>query len=71
MLLDACSCWLPCEMGETWAGGGAARDGDEAGIRRLGLVESLGDSVSPDARRFTALSSCDSSRTSEILVLER
>ena len=48
-------------MGETWAGGGAvtgaAADGDEAGIRGLGLplaTESFGDSVAPDARRFTA-----------------
>jgi hypothetical protein len=48
-------------MGETWAGGGAvtgaAGDGDEAGIRGLGLpltTESLGDSVAPDAQRFTA-----------------
>jgi hypothetical protein len=41
-------------MGETWARGGAAGDGDEAGIRGLGLAESLGDSVAPDARRLTA-----------------
>ena len=46
-----------CEMGETWAGGGAAGDGDEAGIRGLCLAlgsESLGNSVAPDVRRFTA-----------------
>ncbi len=44
-------------MGETWAGGGAGGDGDEAGIRGLGVAlgaESLGDSGAPDARRFTA-----------------
>ena len=34
MSLDVCSCWLPCEMAETWARG----DGDEAGIRGLGLA---------------------------------
>ena len=54
MPLDDCSCWLPCEMGETWAGGGADGDGDEAGIRGSGLAESLGDSVAPDAQQFTA-----------------
>jgi hypothetical protein len=48
-------------MGETWTGGGAAWHGDEARIRGLVLAESLGDSVEPDARRFTAFSSCDSS----------
>ena len=45
-------------MGESWAGGGGGGDGDEGGIRGLGLLalraESLGDSVAPDARRFTA-----------------
>ena len=24
MSLDDCSCWLPCAMGETWVGVGAA-----------------------------------------------
>ena len=50
-------------MGKTWAGGGAGGDGDEAGIRGLGLtVESLGDSVSPDRPAVHCrLSSCDSS----------
>jgi hypothetical protein len=52
-------------MGETWAAGGGGGDGDEAGIGGLGLAESFGDAVAPDARLFTAgrLSSCDSSRT--------
>ena len=58
MSLADCSCWGPCEMGETWAGGGAvtgaAGDGDEAGIGGLGLAESFGDAVAPDARLFTA-----------------
>jgi hypothetical protein len=44
---------LPCEMGESWAPSGAAGEGDEEGIRGLGLAESLGDSVAPDARQFT------------------
>ena len=37
-------------MGEPWAGGGAAGDEDEAGIRGLVLTlraESLGDSAAP------------------------
>ena len=45
-----------------WEKFGAAGDGDEAGIGGLGLAESFGDAVAPDARLFTALSSCDSSR---------
>jgi hypothetical protein len=35
----------------------------EMRLRGLGLAEWLGDSVAPDALPFTALSSCDSSRT--------
>ena len=48
-----------------WEKFGAAGDGEEAGIGGLGLAESFGDAVAPDARLFTAgrLSSCDSSRT--------
>ena len=44
-------------MGESWAGGGGGGDGDEAGVRALGVAlraESLGDSVAPDVRLFTA-----------------
>jgi hypothetical protein len=37
---------------KSWAGGGAAGDADEAGIRGLGLALRA-DSVAPDARRFT------------------
>ena len=59
-------------MGETWAGGRAAGDGDEAGIRGLGLVlgaESLGDSVAPDTRRFTA--GCPAAIPAGTAVVER
>ncbi len=44
-------------MGESWAAGGGGGDGGEEGVRGLGVAlgaESLGDSVAPDARRFTA-----------------
>jgi hypothetical protein len=37
-----------------WEKFGAAGDGDEAGIGGLGLAESFGDAVAPDARLFTA-----------------
>jgi len=62
-------------MREPWAGGGAAGDGDEAGVCGLGLalgVESFGDSVAPDARRFTT--GCPGAipaGTGRILVVER
>jgi hypothetical protein len=62
-------------MGDTWSGGGADGDGNAAGMRGLVLAlgaESLGDSVAPDARRFTA--GCPvaiPAETSGILVVER
>ena len=39
---------------KSWSGGGAAGDGDEAGIRGLGLALRA-DSVAPDVRWFTTL----------------
>ena len=38
MSLDDCFCWLPCGMGASWAAGGEGGDGDEAGIRALGVA---------------------------------
>ena len=66
---DDCSCWLPCEMGETWAGGGAAGDGDEAGIRRLGL----GDTPSSPERAllYTCIRRWRGIFISEVVPLQR
>ena len=52
MSLDDCSCWLTPLV--KWEKPGHRGDGDEEGIRGLGLAESLGDSVAPDTRWFTA-----------------